>query len=316
MTTPSWRHRLHEVIFEADTRAGKLFDLGLLVAILLSVTAVMLESIESVRDEYGSALRQLEWWLTGLFTVEYLLRLSCVARPLRYARSFFGVVDLLAVLPAYLSLLLPGSQSLAVVRVFRMVRVFRVLKLARFLGEAAILGSALRSSVHKIVVFLVVVASLVVVMGSLMYLIEGRVNPGFANIPQGVYWAIVTVTTVGFGDITPATPLGQVIASFLMVTGFAIIAVPTSIVTSELVGRVGPRRVSTQTCLHCMKEGHDGDAKFCKRCGAALDPPPAPPPSPDAVDLTAAPSVHRPPETRPPETLPPDNRPPEQSQPE
>ncbi len=265
-----WRVRLHEVIFEADTPAGKAFDVALLIAILLSVFAVLLESVAGIRLHYGRELRLLEWVFTILFTLEYLLRLLCVGRPAAYARSFFGVVDLLAILPSYLSLVVAGTQSLIVIRAIRLLRVFRVLKLAHFVGESQMLGSALRASSRKIIVFLGTVLTLVVIIGSVMYLIEGEEN-GFTSIPQSMYWAIVTMTTVGYGDIAPGTLVGKLLASFVMVIGYGIIAVPTGIVTVEMSRR--PQPVSTRCCRQCGVEGHDADAKFCKACGELLDQP-------------------------------------------
>lgn len=264
------RRKLHEVIFEADTPAGRTFDVILLVLILLSVVAVCLESVAPIRQEHGTALRALEWILTGLFTIEYVLRLYCVRRPSRYAGSFFGVVDLLAIVPTYLSVVVPGSQSLVVIRALRLLRVFRVLKLAHFLGEARMLHAAIRASVRKIVVFLGAVLTLVLIVGSLMYLIEGPEN-GFTSIPRSIYWAIVTMTTVGYGDIAPQTVPGQILASAVMIMGYGIIAVPTGIVTVELAGHSGDRRqVSTQACPVCGGEDHAWDAKHCKHCGARL----------------------------------------------
>ena len=264
------RARLHEIIFEADTPAGKAFDVALLLAIALSVAAVMLESVAPIRERYGRELYLVEWFFTILFTIEYLLRLFCVRYPLRYARSFLGIVDLLAVLPTYLSALLPGAQSLLVIRVIRLLRVFRIFKLTRFLGEAKTLTIALRASQHKIIVFLGAVLSIVTIMGALMYLIEGPAS-GFTSIPRGVYWAIVTLTTVGYGDIAPRTVVGQALASFVMILGYAIIAVPTGIVSAELVqaARDSMGR-GTQACPGCGAEGHDADAAYCKRCGAKL----------------------------------------------
>ena len=264
------RARLHEIIFEADTPAGKAFDVALLLAIALSVAAVMLESVAPIRERYGPELYLAEWFFTILFTVEYILRLFCVRYPLRYARSFLGIVDLLAVLPTYLSALLPGAQSLLVIRVIRLLRIFRIFKLTRFLGEAKTLTIALRSSRHKIVVFLGAVLSLVTIMGALMYLIEGP-ESGFTSIPRGVYWAIVTMTTVGYGDIAPRTVIGQSLAAFVMILGYAIIAVPTGIVSAELVqaARDGLGR-QTQACPGCGAEGHDSDAAYCKRCGTSI----------------------------------------------
>ena len=262
------RGRLHDVIFESDTRAGRAFDLVLLWVVILSIVTVLVESVASARAEHGELLRTLEWIFTALFTVEYVLRLVAVKRPLRYATSFFGVTDLLAVLPTYISLLLPGAQALLVLRVVRLLRVFRILKLAHFLSEAEVLRRALRASRPKITVFLGAVLSLVVITGTLMYLIEHD-NPGFDSIPRSIYWAIVTVTTVGYGDIHPQTPLGQALASVAMILGYGIIAVPTGIVSVELA-EASRRPISTQACPQCGSEGHDVDARFCKRCGAAL----------------------------------------------
>ncbi len=264
-----WRHRLHEIIFESDTRLGKIVDLGLLIAILLSVATVLLESVASFRARHGAALRVAEWVFTVLFTIEYALRLIAVKAPLRYARSFFGVVDLLAILPSYLAVFVAGAQTLLVVRILRLLRVFRVLKLGYFLGEADVLMVALRASRRKITVFLAAVMTLVVITGSLMYLVED--GNGFDNIPRSIYWAIVTVTTVGFGDITPKTVLGQSLASLLMIMGYGIIAVPTGIVSVEIAqaGRKA-QLVSTQACPSCGREGHDHDASHCKFCGTHL----------------------------------------------
>ncbi len=262
------RSRLYEIIFEADTPAGKAFDIALLVLIILSVVAVMLESTASVATRYGPWLRSFEWVVTILFTIEYLLRLYCVGRPARYARSFFGIVDLLAILPTYLSLIIPGAQSLLVIRALRLLRVFRVLKLAHFVGEASELRAALRASARKIIVFLGAVLTIVVIVGSMMYLIEGEAN-GFTSIPVAIYWAIVTMTTVGYGDIAPQTAIGKVLASAIMIMGYGIIAVPTGIVSVELAG-VRKQRVTTQACPECGAEGHDTDAVHCKYCGAKI----------------------------------------------
>ncbi|AKQ64133.1 Potassium voltage-gated channel subfamily KQT [Myxococcus hansupus] len=259
---------MHEIIFESDTPAGKAFDIGLLWAILFSIIAVMLESVASVRESHGDFLRNVEWFFTGLFTLEYLLRLFSVSRPLRYARSFFGLVDLLALLPTFLSVLIPGAHSLLVIRVLRLLRVFRVLKLTHLLGQAEVLLTALRASRPKITVFLGTVLTIVVIMGTLMYVVEGREN-GFDSIPRAMYWAIVTVTTVGFGDITPKTVPGQFIASILMVMGYGIIAVPTGIVSVELAAATR-HAVDNRACPACGQQGHDLDAHFCKHCGQVL----------------------------------------------
>jgi len=266
------RARLHEIIFEADTRAGRFFDLALIWAIVLSVLVVMLESVTAIRMAYGPLLTKIEWGFTILFTIEYVLRLSCIGKPWRYATSFFGVVDLLAILPSYLSLFFPGSHYLLVIRILRVLRIFRVLKLAQFLDEADVMQRALRASSRKIVVFFSAVLTLVVVFGSVMYIVEGEAN-GFTSIPRSIYWAIVTMTTVGYGDISPNTALGQALAAVVMVMGFAIIAVPTGIVASAMSrteGRQVIKKVSTQVCPQCASEGHDPGARFCKDCGAEL----------------------------------------------
>ena len=261
------RGRLHEVIFEADTPAGKAFDVSLLALILLSVLAVMLDSVSWVSEAYGDRLRVVEWVFTIAFSIEYLLRLYSVRRPLRYAFSFFGLVDLVAIIPTYLSLFVAGTQSLLVIRALRLLRVFRVLKLAQYLGEADEFLRALRASRAKITVFLGTVLTVVLIMGALMYLIEGE-ESGFTSIPTSMYWAIVTMTTVGYGDITPTTVFGQMLSALLMILGYGIIAVPTGIVSAELV-RV-PKAVSTQACPSCSAEGHDHDATHCKFCGHKL----------------------------------------------
>ncbi len=264
----AWRSRWHEVIFEADTPAGKRFDLALLGLILLSVLAVCLESVQEFRDVHGATLRAFEWAITVLFTAEYFARLAAVQRPLRYMVSFYGIVDLLAILPTYLSFLLPGSQSLLVIRALRLLRVFRILKLTHFVGEARLLGAAMRASVRKITVFVGVVLTTVLIAGALMYLIEGEKH-GFTNIPLSIYWAVVTMSTVGYGDVVPHTVLGRFIASILMILGYAIIAVPTGIVTVEL--SAATRAASnTQACPACGASGHDNNARHCKYCGAKL----------------------------------------------
>ena len=262
------RARLHEIIFEADTRAGRFFDLALIWSILASVLAVMLDSVATVRADYGEVLGRIEWFFTILFSIEYLLRLWCIGKPLKYATSFFGVVDLLAILPTFLSLVFPGSRYLIVIRILRVLRIFRVLKLVQFLDEAQAMTRALKASGRKLAVFFAVVISLVVVFGSVMYIVEGEAN-GFTSIPRSIYWAIVTMTTVGYGDISPQTALGQAIASVVMLIGFTIIAVPTGIVTAEMT-RVRGLPVSTQVCPMCAAEGHDADARHCKMCGERL----------------------------------------------
>jgi voltage-gated potassium channel len=264
----TWQARLHEIIFEADTPAGKAFDLALLVAIVLSVLAVLLESVSSIREQYGPLLRATEWFFTILFTVEYLLRLICVGRPIRYARSFYGIIDLLAILPTYLSFLIAGSQSLIVIRALRLLRVFRVLKLAHFVGEASILRAAIYASTRKIIVFVSFILILTLIVGSLMYLIEGEEN-GFTSIPQSIYWAIVTMTTVGYGDIAPSTVAGKILASLVMILGYGIIAVPTGIVTVELAS-ARRKVITTQSCPQCTTEIQDPEANYCRICGFKL----------------------------------------------
>ena len=264
-----WRHRVHEIVFEADTVAGKLFDVFLIAAIVISVTAVMLDSVTSIHNRYGQELLGLEWGFTILFTAEYVARLVSVQNPRRYVTSFFGLVDLLAILPTYLSVLMPGSQSLLVIRTLRLLRVFRVFKLASYVKEGDFLMAALRASRVKITVFVSSILSIAVVVGSVLYLIEGEAS-GFTSIPRAMYWAIVTMTTVGYGDIAPATTLGQVTAAGLMILGYAIIAVPTGIVSVELAKLNPILKVSTQACLVCSREGHDRDASYCKYCGSAL----------------------------------------------
>ena len=262
-----WRARLHEVIFEADTPAGRWFDVGLLIAILVSVVAVMLESVADLRREYGVVLRAVEWIITVAFTAEYALRLVAVDRPWRYARSFFGIVDLLAIAPTYLALVVPAAHSLLVIRSIRLLRVFRILKLGHFLGEAQQLLTALRASRRKITVFLGGIVTSVVIVGTLMYVIEGEEH-GFTSIPTSMYWAVVTMTTVGYGDLAPRSPLGQLLAALLMILGYGIIAVPTGIVSVELAH--AGRAVSRQACPACGAEGHDVDATHCKYCGVSL----------------------------------------------
>ena len=256
------------IIFEADTRAGKAFDVGLIVCILISVIAVMLDSVVAIHARYTDWLYRVEWFFTILFTIEYALRLWCIENTARYARSFFGIVDLLGIIPTYLSLLFAGTQYLLVIRVLRVLRVFRVLRMVRFVGEAELLTQALHASRRKIIVFISSVAALVVVFGSLMYLIEGEAN-GFTSIPRSIYWAVITMTTVGYGDITPQTPLGQAFASLVMIMGYGIIAVPTGIVTLEL-SEAARRASNTRTCPVCAEEGHVPEAVYCYRCGGHL----------------------------------------------
>ncbi len=270
--TNSFRHKIHEIIFEADTFYGKLFDIVLLITIVSSVVAVMLESIDSIHQQYGDILRIFEWIVTILFTIEYFLRIYAVNKPLKYIFSFMGIIDLLAIIPTYLIFIFPAAHFFTVVRSIRLIRVFRVFKLSHYLRGAHTMQIALRSSRPKIVVFLLSVMILVIVLGTLMYIIEGSSDTkGFDNIPNSIYWAIVTLTTVGYGDVFPATAFGKVVASFIMILGYGIIAVPTGIVTAEF-SRKKREKVSTQACPDCTTEGHEVDAKFCKKCGAELNP--------------------------------------------
>ncbi len=264
------KEKVHEIIYEADTPAGKAFDIALFWAIGLSILTVCLDSVASINAEYGELLFIAEWIFTILFTIEYLLRIYSISKPSHYIFSFFGIVDLLATLPTYLSLLFPNTQYLLVIRILRIMRVFRVLKLARFIGEANARGKALRASRHKIIVFLGGVFTVVVIAGALMHLIEGP-EAGFTSIPKGIYWTIVTITTVGYGDISPQTPLGQFLSSILMICAYGIIAVPTGIVSVELSKGTGAHKeVSNSACRGCGKEGHAGDAVYCKYCGEKL----------------------------------------------
>lgn len=262
-----WRH----IIFGTDTRAGVIFDQLLIVAIIASVVAVMLDSIAPVRARWGAELYAVEWFFTLLFTVEYGIRLWVSERPLRYARSFFGVVDLLSIVPTYLSLFLPGAQYLLTIRVLRVLRIFRVLKLLQFMTEARELGAALARARRKIAIFMFTVFVLMVLFGSMMYAIEGPEH-GFTSIPKSIYWAVVTITTVGYGDISPQTPIGQAIATLAMITGYAIIAVPTGIVSAEM-SAVATRRRFGRECPACHLHEHESDACFCRRCGAELPAP-------------------------------------------
>lgn len=265
-TWPAWRTRLFDVIFGHDTRAGKLFDVVLMVSIALSVVAVMLDSIGTLHQAYGPQLYALEWVFTLLFTLEYLLRLVCAPRATTYARSFFGIVDLASILPTYLSLVLPGSQYFQVIRILRVLRVFRVLKLAEYVGEADVLMVAIRNSRRKLSIFIAAVLAMAVVLGAAMYLVEGSTH-GFTSIPMSIYWTIVTITTVGYGDISPETPLGKALASVIMLLGYAIVAVPTGIVTVELTrGRGGEKKI----CGGCGAADHAPDALFCRLCGTRL----------------------------------------------
>jgi voltage-gated potassium channel len=264
-----FKDSLYEIIFEADTPWGKVFDVVLLIIIFISILLVMLESVPSVNARYHDLLRVMEWVITIIFSLEYLLRTMVVKKPFRYIFSFYGVIDLLAVLPTYLSLVFVGSQSLVVIRAIRLLRIFRIFKLSRYTVAGNNLASAMKASWEKIFVFLFFILNVVVIVGTLMYLIEGPKH-GFESIPTSVYWAIVTMTTVGYGDISPGTPLGQLLASLLMIAGYAIIAVPTGIVTAEMM-RPPEKANSTQVCPHCLHDKHETDAIFCKKCGGKLN---------------------------------------------
>ncbi len=267
--TRDWKLELYEVIFEAETPAGKFFDVALLVLIVLSILAVVLESVESIKAQHGLLLRVAEWIFTVLFTIEYVLRLLAVKRPAVYARSFFGIIDLLAILPSYLSLIFTGSHALVVIRGLRLLRIFRIFKAARYVTEMNSLLRAVAATRAKIAVFLFVVMTLVMIMGSVMYVVEGQTNEGFSSIPRGIYWAIVTVTTVGYGDIAPETPFGQALSAVAMVLGYCMIIIPTGIFSVELA-QAKQQGVTTEVCPSCLKSGHAPDAKHCKFCGDRL----------------------------------------------
>ncbi len=264
-----WREKIHEVIFEADTRAGKNFDVVLIVMIFASVAAVMLDSVESISARYRWQLFVAEWAFTIAFTIEYILRLISVRKPLRYARSFYGVVDVLSIIPTYLALIFVDAKYFLVIRILRVLRIFRIFKLVSFMGEADLMMEALKNSQRKIGVFLFTVVLIVVIFGSLMYVIEGAEN-GFNSIPQSVYWAIVTLTTVGYGDIAPGTPIGQFLASTIMILGYGLIAVPTGIYGAEVMRVSMKENESRRVCSSCQSRGHDVDAIYCKRCGSEL----------------------------------------------
>ncbi|MCL7762705.1 ion transporter [Polaribacter sp. Z014] len=267
----SWKHRLHEIIYEADTKAGKLFDVVLLIAILTSILLVMLESVESFDAKYHVYLNISEWIITILFSIEYILRIISIKRPLKYIFSFYGIIDLLSTIPKYLSLFFIGSHHLAALRALRLLRIFRILKLARYIGASNKLLIALKMSKAKISVFLFFVVILCVILGTVMYMVEGAEN-GFTSIPRSVYWAIVTLTTVGYGDIAPHTPFGQFIASIVMILGYGIIAIPTGIVSAEMAKTTDNNvQTNTQVCPNCTKGNHKDGAEFCYNCGSKLN---------------------------------------------
>ncbi len=263
------RDKLYEIIFEADTKSGKTFDVVLLFVILLSVLLVMLESVPSIRNSYSHILKLLEWGITFIFTVEYLLRIIIVKKAFKYIFSFYGIIDFLSVIPTYLGLIIVGSHSLVVIRILRLLRVFRILKLTRYTQAGRTLARAMWASREKISVFIFFVLTIVVIVGTIMYLIEGEAH-GFTSIPRSIYWSIVTLTTVGYGDISPQTSLGQFLASVVMILGYAIIAVPTGIVTAEMMKP--STNNNTQVCPGCLHDKHEDDAVFCKKCGTRLNP--------------------------------------------
>jgi len=265
----SWKNTLHEVIFEADTRAGKLFDIVLLILILGSVATVMLESVNPIRIEHGQILNIIEWVLTILFSIEYITRIISIKKPFKYIFSFYGLIDLLSILPTYLGLFITGASSMAAIRSIRLLRVFRILKLARYLKEAAAFKSILIAMRPKIIVFLVAIFSIVTIMGTVIYMIEDP-KDGFTSIPRCVYWAVVTLTTVGYGDIAPQTVLGQVFASLIMVMGYSIIVIPTVFVVTSSMLSSRETTLNTKSCPSCSQEGHDNNAEFCKYCGDSL----------------------------------------------
>jgi len=264
----SWREKLYVIIFESDTPAGKFFDLVLILAIAVSVGIVLLDSVRDIHAQYGPIFTLFEWAFTFLFTAEYVVRILCVDKPKNYIWSFFGVIDLLSILPTYFSILLPGTELMIIIRALRILRVFRILKLGSHISEANVLIESLKASRKKIEVFLFSVVLMVIIFGSLMYLVEGEEN-GFTSIPRSIYWAIVTLTTVGYGDIAPSTPLGQGLASIIMICGFGIIAVPTGIVSAEMVKATGLKK-DGKKCPGCSSSDHDKDAVYCKKCGEKL----------------------------------------------
>ncbi|MEL6668914.1 MAG: ion transporter [Bacteroidota bacterium] len=267
----SLRDRVHEIIFEADTQTGRWFDVFLMVLIVLSVLTVMMESVQEYDIKYHKLFITLEWIFTVIFTIEYLLRIWVTRKPWKYALSFYGIIDLVAILPTYLSIFIGSGLALVVVRILRLMRVFRVFKLGKFLVEGDQLQKAIAKSRNKILVFLLAVLLLVVIIGSVIYLIEGQQNDGFTSIPRSIYWAIVTLTTVGYGDITPQTSIGQFLSAAVMIIGYSILAVPTGIVTTELIKGTRANFTNTQVCRFCCREGHADDAVFCKYCGSRLN---------------------------------------------
>ena len=269
ITQAVWKKKLYNVIFESDTRAGRTYDIVLLICILVSVLVVMLESVSSLQQELHSLLIGAEWFFTILFTIEYIVRLWVVPQRKQFARSFLGIVDLLSIVPTYINFILPGTQSLMVIRSIRLLRVFRIFKLSRYLGEGYNLILALKASSYKIIVFLFTVVTSVIITGTLMYIIEGPEN-GFDSIPKSIYWSVVTMTTVGYGDLTPQTPLGQTLATIIMILGYGILAVPTGIVTAEMIEQRQSAKTKSIICPHCQSKDHDTDAMYCKYCGGKM----------------------------------------------
>ncbi len=269
---PQWRRNLHNVIFEADTFAGKAFDVILLLFIVISILAVVFETVDSVNQKYNLLFKVIEWIVTIAFTIEYIARILAVKKPKKYIFSFYGLVDLFSTLPTYVALFIGGAQGFLVIRALRLLRVFRVLKLVRFSSAANTITKALVASRYKISVFMIAVITLVTIIGAIMYIVESPTNPGFSSIPKSIYWAIVTLTTVGYGDISPQTPLGQFLASLIMILGYGIIAVPTGIVSAEMasVSEVKNEHIN-HSCLNCGAENHQGAAKYCFKCGADLE---------------------------------------------
>ena len=269
-----WRERLHEVIFEADTTAGKTFDIALIIAILTSVAVVILSTLHSANDEpYRTIFLALEWIFTILFTIEYLLRLIIVRRPLGYATSFFGIIDLLSILPAFIGIIVPGGERLLVVRTLRLLRIFRIFKLTRYLSEATVLRDALYVSRHKIAVFITTVLIVVLISSALMHVVESNAgNTEFESMPSAMYWAIITMTTVGYGDIVPITVIGKATTAVLVLVGYSLIIIPTGILTAEITTKAGGQQeITTRSCASCMAQGHDADAHYCKFCGESID---------------------------------------------
>lgn len=266
---PGLRHRLYTIIFEADTKAGRRFDQILVIVILFSILVVIMDSVHEINASFGQSMSIMEWGVTILFTVEYMTRLACVRHPFRYATSFFGIVDLLSILPSYIALLTPEASALLDVRILRLIRIFRIFKLTLYVAEYTTLGRALRASRRKILIFLSAVLMVALVLATLMYVLEGPEN-GYTSIPVAMYWAIVTMTTVGYGDITPHTNAGKLLSSLMMLLGWGILAVPTGIVTAEMTSQRFLRRTTTRTCPNCLHEGLEPEARFCSNCGAAL----------------------------------------------